>query len=317
MTDIPYSTAKTLWHKYQETGSTKNRPRSGRPKKVTERLERALIRNAVKERRKPFRELGNAMPGNLSEGTIRNVLDEHGYHRRIARKVPYLTDDHKRKRKHWAELYRRFRKRQWRKPIWSDECYIYLGDSRGKVYVTRLAEEEYNENCLVPKFKQSSLRVMIWGCIAKGKKGPLVVLEYPGGKGGGMNSERYITQVLEGALKPFFQELKQARRGPIFQQDGAASHRSKETLKWLSDHGIPLMDHPPNSPDLSPIEPVWHELKTIIRARPHPPTSAPELIQAVKDAWEMLPISVIDKYIDSMPERVQAVLDADGGHTGF
>ena len=40
-------------------------------------------------------------------------------------------------------------------------------------------------------FKQSSIRVMVWGCIMNGQKGPLVVLEYPGGKGGGMNSSRY------------------------------------------------------------------------------------------------------------------------------
>ena len=52
-------------------------------------------------------------------------------------------------------------------------------------------DEEFDEDCLVPTFKQSLVCVMVWGCIMEGRKGPLVVLEYPGGKGGGMNTARY------------------------------------------------------------------------------------------------------------------------------
>ena len=62
------------------------------------------------------------------------------------------------------------------------------------------------------------------GCIMKGRKGPLVVLEYPGGKGGGMNTDRYREQVLEGVLKDFYKQMDAERDGVIFQQDGAMSH---------------------------------------------------------------------------------------------
>ena len=63
--------------------------------------------------------------------------------------------------------------------------------------MTQCPDEEFDKDCLVPTFKQSSVRVMVWGCIMKGQKGLLVVLEYPGGKGGGMNTARYREQVLE------------------------------------------------------------------------------------------------------------------------
>jgi len=257
------------------------------------------------------------MPINISDATVRSVLASDNPHQRSARKVPYLNTRHRMLRKQWALKYKSFNTRNWTKPIWSDECYIYIGDTRGRIYVSRRPDEEYNENCLVPTFKQSSLQVMIWGCISKGKKGPLIVLEYPGGKGGGMNTDRYISQVLEGPVTHFFAEMKRLRRGPIFMQDGAASHRSKCTLKWFKDNSIPLMDHPPQSPDLNHIEPVWHELKRIVRARTHAPSTISELIQAVKDAWDQLEIKDIDKYIDGMPKQVQAVLDADGGHTKY
>jgi len=86
---------------------------------------------------------------------------------------------------------------------------------------------------------------------------------------------------------------------------------------WLADHSIDLFPHPPNSPDLNPIKPLWHDLKTIIHASPHLPTTVPKLIKAVQDAWEKLPILDIDKHIKTMPDHVQAVLAAKGGHTQF
>jgi len=173
------------------------------------------------------------------------------------------------------------------------------------------------EECLVPAFKQSSVRVMIWGCIMKGRKGPLIVLEYPGGKGGGMNATRYKEQVLEGALKSFYAEMTKERGKVYFQQDGAASHCSKSTQNWFQHSNIPLLYHPPSSPDLNPIEPVWHGLKNTIQSLPHPPSTTNALCEAVKAAWESLPIHDVDKHIISMPERVSAILTACGGHTRF
>jgi hypothetical protein len=45
---------------------------------------------------------------------------------------------------------------------------------------------------------------MVWGIIMRDAKGPLVILEYPGGWGSGMTASRYIEQVLEGPLLNFF-----------------------------------------------------------------------------------------------------------------
>jgi hypothetical protein len=55
---------------------------------------------------------------------------------------------------------------------------------------------------------------MTWGCIAEGQKGPLVVVEYPGGKGGGMNSEskRYQEQVLGAVFFGFLHSMEAVER---------------------------------------------------------------------------------------------------------
>jgi transposase InsO family protein len=123
--------------------------------------------------------------------------------------------------------------------------------------------------------------------------------------------------VLEGVLLDFYAEMSQTRGSVRFQQDNASCHTSKSTKKWLTDHGIPLLYHPPNSPDLSPIKPVWHELKKIIQHLRHPPTTVDDLKSAVRAAWDQLDVADIDKYISSMPDRVDAIFRAKGGHTCF
>jgi len=40
------------------------------------------------------------------------------------------------------------------------------------------------------------------------RKGPLIVLEYPNGKGGGINTDHYISQVLKGPVTQPFAEMK-------------------------------------------------------------------------------------------------------------
>ena len=183
------------------------------------------------------------------------------------------------------------------KVIFLDECYIYLGDKQGRTFVTQGVDEVLLDECLVLTFKQSSVRVMVWGCIIEGHRGPLVVLEYLGGKGGGMNSMRYQDQVLNPVLKPFYMKMNHERQTVYFQQDGAASHRSKSTMQWFTKNQISLIDHPPSSPDLNPIEPVWLDLKNIFRHLTHPPSTITELKTVVLDAWEQLSLEQIDGHI--------------------
>jgi len=315
--NLPPRTAQNLVQRYKQTGSVSNKPRPGRPSILTDYDKRQIVRTARKNRRMPFSELSNQIAVKVSVSTIRRILAARGYHRRVARRVPYLTRDHKRLRFLWGKSYRAWRTAHWRRVVFSDECYVHVGDKCGRIFVTRCKDERMLNDCLVPTFKQSTLRVMVWGCIARGRKGPLVVMEYPGGKGGGLTSRRYQEQVLDGPFLDFYTRLKQSRQYIQFQQDGAPSHRSKATLSWLDSHDIPLFYHPPNSPDLNPIEPVWLELKHILQRRRHTPTTIDDLKAAVQTAWEEIPIDTINRHIDRMPARALAVFTAKGGHTQF
>jgi hypothetical protein len=121
--------------------------------------------------------------------------------------VIFFKPEQKCGRKEWAKDHLDWDMKDFSRVIYSDEAYIVLGDSKGPVWVTRSADEVYNDDCVVPKFKQSSLRIMVWGCIMRDRKGPLVVLEYPGGRGGGMTAAWYQEQVLDKVLHDFYQGM--------------------------------------------------------------------------------------------------------------
>ncbi|EIW76765.1 hypothetical protein CONPUDRAFT_63424, partial [Coniophora puteana RWD-64-598 SS2] len=217
----------------------------------------------------------------------------------------------------WAKTFKNWKLQHWAKVGWSDECYMVISNLKGTVYVTRGPGEEYSKECLRPVFKKSRKDIMVWGCIMLGVNGPLVMMEYPGGKGGGVTGERYREQILDGALRDFWARMTQERRPLMFQQDGAPAHSQKLTKKWLEDHLICLFPHPLASPNISPIEPLWIHFNSNIRNHPHPPTSVQELKTAAIEAWASIPQEKINSHIEKMPACVQALLKHWGGHILF
>ncbi|KAJ7508151.1 hypothetical protein B0H11DRAFT_1626942, partial [Mycena galericulata] len=91
----------------------------------------------------------------------------------------------------------------------------------------------------------------------------------------------------------------------------------KVTHRWLKEHCVPIFPHPPFSPDVSPIEPLWQVLKNGIRAYKPRPTSYEALCEAIHAVWDQITIQQIDHFVDRIPKIVDVLIDADGGHTGY
>ena len=111
----------------------------------------------------------------------------------------------------------------------------------------------------------------------------------------------------------------------IFQQDNAPIHKAHITMEFLHQQGFVVMDFPPNSPDMNPIEHLWAVLKREL-FRHFPETSdLPGGPDAVKGAlaerlaivWADIGTDTMNALIDSMPTRVQALIDAKGWYTKY
>lgn len=102
-------------------------------------------------------------------------------------------------------------------------------------------------------------------------------------------------------------------------------HRKKDTLRNKGLYSkarvecyIKLIDWPPSSPNLNLIENVWRILKQLLRNRqPHGGWTIQQLKDAVVDIWktEISAEKYFNKYIDSMPERLEKVRVQKGAQT--
>jgi len=72
----PKSTIQTFLDRYESCDFHENTPSAGRPRLITTRMRRRVVRESKKARRLPLRELTNEVAPNTSMRTIKRVLAE-------------------------------------------------------------------------------------------------------------------------------------------------------------------------------------------------------------------------------------------------
>ena len=77
------------------------------------------------------------------------------------------------------------------------------------------------------------------------------------------------------------------------------------------------MKWPAQSPDLNPIEHLWHYLKKKLNEYENPSHSLHELWERVEREWNAIDKSVCQGLIESMHRHVAVVLKAKGGYTKY
>jgi hypothetical protein len=75
------------------------------------------------------------------------------------------------------------------------------------------------------------------------------------------------------------------------------------------------MDWPGNSPDLNPIENLWNIMKDGLKSKDM--GSAPKLRAELKKLWVTLDQAMLQNLSDSIPRRLQMVINAKGEMTKY
>jgi len=76
------------------------------------------------------------------------------------------------------------------------------------------------------------------------------------------------------------------------------------------------LDWPGNSPDLNPIENLWHILK--VKITKEKPKTLKELDRILENVWyNGIPLEIIQNLVDSMPTRIKSVIKNNGGPTKY
>ena len=113
---------------------------------------------------------------------------------------------------------------------------------------------------------------------------------------------------------PFIQEYCPA--GHKFMQDNDPKRTSGLAQRWIIEQGINWWKTPAESPDLNPIENLWHELKEYIRREVKPKTKE-ELMNGICAFWETVDVRKCTKYIRHLRKVIPKVIEMEGAATGY
>ncbi len=174
-------------------------------------------------------------------------------------------------------------------------------------YIWHKTNTAFHKKNIIPTVKHGGGSVMVWCCFAASGPGRLVIIN------GTMNSAIY-QKILKENVRPSVCDLK-LKCTWVMQQDNDPKHTSKSTSEWLKKNKIKVLECPNQSPDLNPIEMLWHNRKQSIHARK--PSNVAELKQFCKEEWAKIPPQRCERLIASHRKCLIAVVAAKGGTTSY
>ncbi|GFT40340.1 transposable element Tcb1 transposase [Trichonephila clavipes] len=231
-------------------GTTDRRGRPHPPQCTTSREDRQIVCMAVTDHsvtsRTTAQHIESVTHHSVSARTIRRRLQESGLSTRCPLLGLSLTQNNRRLCLQWCDE-RRMWAEEWNEVVLSDESRIYLQHHYGRIRVWRHRGERMLNSYVVHRYTGPAPGIMVWGGIGYHSHNPLVRIV------GTLNSQRYISEVLEQIDFPYLQGLAKT----IFQQDSARPHVARIIRKFFVNHQIELIHWMARSPDLSPIENMW------------------------------------------------------------
>lgn len=300
--------------------------RIGRPRKIDERGERRMV-NTIKTLRKSngnftAKDVLQAMGlscNDISLSTVRKTMNRLGYKFLPARKKGVLSEEDQRDRLRFARKI----KNDYGCNIWTKDVCFYLD---GVSF-----HHKYNpyEQARVPSGRvwRKKSEGLTRGCTAKGSHVGsggrvvklMVAISYDRGI---VLCEEYehlngpmFAMFIKKHFKKTFQKCNKGK-SRLFVQDGDPSQNSAAAKKALLSVKAKILSIPPRSPDLNPIENLFHIVKRILvneafnKKITH--ENMLEFTARIKRAFLSVDTSVIDKIIGSMYKRINEIIQNRG-----
>ena len=304
---VHLNTIRSLWRRFQTTGSGSDRPRSGRPRLTSQRQDQSSEWRtcAVASRRLvslhgPFQGCAVYTPGLCATVCVNTtftpvdpacahfcchaiVLNVYGGH------VPILGGVWENGKLYCSQMNPNL--------VWIIQM-IGLWCTAGWASATKLHAFD----------RDVCLAVGVWWCgvASQPMAGHLVIIN------ANLNAHRYLEEVVRPHVQPF---VRGQRRNITFQQDNARPHVARLIMNVLRHENVLVMAWPSISPDLSPIEHVWHEMDRRLRQRPNQPVTLQGLDEALQEVWQEILQAFHANLGASM--RRQECVNARGGHTHY
>lgn len=306
----PRSTVQGIIDRFCERKSLKNKPRSGRPEKLSGADKRVILRLIKNNPKLSAPKIATDLKSRgvaVDDSTIRKTLRNNGYHGRSPRNKPWINKCNRRKRMEFAKSHLNADQAYFDRIIFSDESKFNLFGSDGKLKVWRQPNAELNPKNLAPTVKHGGGSVLVWGCFSSAGVGKLVFIE-------GIMNHLACINILKENLQSSADMLGLGADF-IFQHDNDPKHTALNTRLWLLYNVRHQFATPPQSPDMNPIENLWSYLESRLRERAI--SSKTQLKAALLEEWAKIPVSLCQNLTRSMNRRLQAVISNKGYPTKY
>lgn len=306
-----HCTVYKIINKYKQTGSVQNKPRNGRPKKLSNReikeIAKDVKKNPTSSAVKIAEKISQTNEKTVSASTVRRALHSCGLHGRVPRKKPNISEVNRKKRLEFAKLHQNKTIDFWNNILFTDESKFEIFGTMRKSKIWRTKNTELQSQNIIKTTKHGGGSVMVWGCMASAGVGDLVFIE--------STMDRYdYLNILKNHLPSSVSQLN-LQMPWTFQQDRDPKHTARIVKEWLL-YNVPKQLHsPPQSPDLNPIEHLWEELDRRIRKRNI--TNKDSLKTALLEEWRNIKEDTTRNLVFSMPRRLKAVIKAKGAVTKY
>lgn len=331
--DAVYAIAR----RYQNQISGRSQPGRGRKFKLDERYIRRILREIDQN---PFisnKELIENCALPVTEQTLVTTLKKRGIQHRQALRRPKLSDTIAQKRLEFAQKHLNKPLEYWKRFVFSDETTVVRGQGERQAWVfcravplipslslddsNNTKGERLDPKHVQPRITHTRHSQMFWGAFSFDRRTALApLMGDPDSRRGGVTG-RIIRNCLEDQLPTICEPSS------IFLQDNAPTHTANIVQSWLQEwaqeNGVELVDWPPYSPDLNPIENLWKLLKEGICKRYPELGSLPKneeawdrLVRAAIEVWEDLEKD-LERLVSSMDRRMAAVVRANGWYTKY
>ncbi len=307
---ISQNTVAKVVQTFKKDGTaTISQRRPGRPRKLTPRQERLLMRRVEENRHASSLQLSKEVESQtgvtISHDTIRRTLQRNGMHGCRPRKKPLLKPKHKKACLEFARAHADKDEDYWDSILWSDETKI------------NVFWNWWLQNCMVSqrwgiqrKMHGAYSETWWWQCPYVGLHECCWCRELHF-IDGIMNSQMYCS-ILKEKMLP---SLRALGRRALFQHDNDPKHTSKATVGFLKKNRVKVIQWPSMSPDLNPIEHLWGILKRQIEH--HSPSSIQSLKEVILEEWKKIDLAKCRQLVHSMPRSLGAVIKNHGGHTKY
>ncbi|KAL4500715.1 hypothetical protein ABPG72_019949 [Tetrahymena utriculariae] len=248
----------------------------------------------------------NELELDASKSTINRELLKFGLKVYKVPTKPVLSMSNTNDRIEFAQKHRRWRQK-WQEIVFSDESAFNLSQNDGRLLVRLYSSDQRDENGYrITKPSDSYKSVMVWGAISILGTGPLVRVTKR------LTALEYLN-LFRQRLRRYYPGLYNNQQ--IFQDDNAPCHRAGLVNQWFNKYNIKRIVWPAKSPDLNIIENVWGHIKYKIKNRTY--QNEDELWNDIENEWIKFPTELIFRLYESLPRRIEAVIQENGFNTNY